>query len=270
MPTIPNYPASLMDQHSNWHMHPGHPELGGRTFLMGAPGSGLEFFTFHRDFLLHFHTWYDAQPGNDQNAVAPWTVIPPELKVAAAGWSTTWAQHETRITTNTPPFATADELGIFIETGIHNNFLHNAAGTIYNEPLLFNPMTSPRSTHFYQLHGLISNWWNHWARLQKGLGKEIIDNKHHIKEVVKDKDISDKHLHKELVKELEKLPKEKDKDVFEGGGFGNPVDPMGVLHPLSQRVANLEQSMGQAFIRASERPDVGATATGPRQRNKRS
>jgi hypothetical protein len=266
MPTIPNYPQSLLDEHSNWHMHPGHPELGGRSFLMGSPGSGLEFLTFHRAFMQHFHTWYDAQPGNDQAAVAPWAVIPPELKTPAAGWNTTWAQHETHITTNTPPFPTADALGIFIETGIHNNFLHNAAGTVYNEPLLFNPMTSPQSTHFYQLHGLITNWWNHWASLQKGLGKEIIDNKHHVKELIKEKDLVDKQIHKELVKELKELPdkpfKEKDKDIFEGGGVINPVDPMGLIHPLTQRVANLEQRMGQAFIRAGERPDVGAAVTG--------
>jgi hypothetical protein len=252
---------SLLDEHSNWHMHPGHPELGGRAFLMGSPGSGLEFLTFHRAFVQHFHTWYDTQPGADQAAVAPWAVIPPELKVPAAGWNSTWAQNETRITTNNPVFATADELGIYIETGIHNNFLHNAAGTIYNEPLLFNPMTSPQSTHFYQLHGLITNWWNHWASLQKGLGKEIIDNKHHIKELIKDKEIIDKNLHKEIVKEIEKLIKEKDKDIFEIGGMVNPVDPMGVLQPLTQRVANLEQSVGQAFIRAGERPDVGASVT---------
>lgn len=258
MPTIANYPQSLLDEHSNWHMHPGHPELGGRAFLAGSPGSGLEFLTFHRAFMQHFHTWYDVQPGHDAAAVAPWTVIPPELKVPAAGWNSTWAQNETRITTNSPPFASADELGIYIETGIHNNFLHNAAGTVYNEPLLFNPMTSPQSTHFYQLHGLITNWWNHWARLQKGLGKEIIDNKIHIKEIIKDKDVADKHFHKEIIKEIEKVMKDKDKDIFEGGGFINPGDPMAAVQALTQRVANLEQSVGQAFIRADERPDVGA------------
>jgi len=232
---------------------------------MGSPGSGLEFLTFHRSFVGHFHTWYDVQPGNDQAAVAAWPAIPPELKTAAAGWSTTWAAQETHITTNSPAFPTSDALGIFIETGIHNNFLHSAAGIVYNEPLLFNPMTSPMSTHFYQLHGLITNWWNHWASLQKGLGKEIIDHKIHIKDLIKDKD-----LHKEIIKEHkefkefkefkehpEKIIKDKDKDIFEGGGVFNPGDPAVHIQNLSQRVASLELAAGQAFIRPAERPDVG-------------
>jgi hypothetical protein len=100
--------------------------------------------------------------------------------------------------------------------------------------------------------------------LQKGLGKEIIDNKHHIKEIIKDKDIVDKHIHKEIIKEsikeIEKVIKDKDKDIFEGGGIINPGDPMAAVQALTQRVANLEQNIGQAFIRATERPDVGATA----------
>jgi hypothetical protein len=271
MPTIANYPQNLLDEHMNWHMHPGHPELGGRTFQMGSPGSGLEFLTFHRTFVMHFHTWYDVQPGNDQAAVAAWTAIPPELK-ATPYWNSTQAAAEARITSNNPPFATADELGIFIETGIHNNFLHGAAAAAYGEPLLNDPMTSPLSTHFYQLHGLVTNWWNHWASLQKGLGKEIIDNKHHHKELIKDKDIIDvKHPLKEHIKEIkehvkelipDKLIKDKDKDIFEGGPIGNPGDPGPLLGQLSQRVSALENQVasGQAFIRPQERPDVGAQA----------
>jgi len=266
MPTIANYPASLLAEHTNWHMHPGHPESGGRAFLPGSPGSGLEFLTFHRAFMQHFHTWYDAPPGSNQAAVAPWTAIPPELKTAAAGWNSTWASQETRITTNNPPFATADELGIFIETGIHNGFLHNAAATVYNEPLLFSPMTSPESTHFYQLHGLITNWWNHWAGVQKGHGKEIIDNKHVDKGHVIDKTIqNDKFfVHEKLVNEKiiihEKAFKDsKEKDIFEILGATAPIgDPTAALHDLTQRVAQLEQSVGRAFIRPEERPDVGA------------
>ena len=278
MPTIPNYPQSLLDEHSNWHMHPGHPELGGRTFMMGSPGSGLEFLTFHRTFVTHFHTWYDVQPGNDQAAVAPWATIPPELKTAAAGWNSTWAAQETRITTNAPAFATSDELGIFIETGIHNNFLHNAAGTVYNEPLLFNPMTSPLSTHFYQLHGLITNWWHHWTSLQKRLGKEIIDHKSHIKDLIKDKDLHKEVLkeHKEFkeikeIKEHEKIikDKDKDKDIFEGGGVFNPGDPAAQIHNLAQRVAQLEMGAGQAFIRQAERPDVGGRVAGEKPSGKK-
>ncbi len=54
MPTIQNYPQSLLDEHSNWHMHPGNPAQGGRAIWPGQPGSGLEFLTFHRTFLVHY------------------------------------------------------------------------------------------------------------------------------------------------------------------------------------------------------------------------
>ena len=284
MPTIANLPAYLHDQHMNWHMYPGQPQKGGRAFLSGMPGSGVEFLTFHRSYLVHFHAWYDAQQGHDASAVAAWTVLPPELKTVPAGWDANWAANELRITTNTPQFATADQLGIYIETGIHDNFLHHAAAVAYNEPLLESPMTSPQSTHFYQLHGMITIWWNHWASLQKRHGKEIVDNKHFHKELIKEKEafFDNKHSHKEIEKiqkdkdfeklhkelekihkdkdkDIEKIQKDKDKDVFENPGLINQGDPGQLISQLSQRISALEGQMasGQPFIQTQERPDVG-------------
>jgi hypothetical protein len=119
------------------------------------------------------------------------------------------------------------------------------------------------------------NWWNHWASLQKGLGKEIIDHKIHIKDLIKDKD-----LHKEVIKEHtefkefkehpEKIIKEKDKekDILEGGGIFNPGDPAAPIQNLAQRVARLEIAAGQAFIRPEERPDVGGRVAAEKQKPK--
>src|SRR5712691_6369427 len=202
MPTIQNYPQSLLDEHSNWHMHPGDPAQGGRAIWPGLPGSGLEFFTFHRTFWVHFHAWYDTQPGADQAAVAPWTAIPPELKTDAVGWTPVWAAAENRLVSNVPPFQTADELGIFVEQGIHNQFLHSAAGLAYNEPLLFSPMTSPQSTHFYQLHGLVSYWWSQWQARQKTVIKDFKEHKEFIKDIKE---------HKEFIKDIKEIKEHPDK-----------------------------------------------------------
>jgi len=64
---------------------------------------------------------------------------------------------------NDPPFATADSLGIFIERGIHNNFLHSATAAYFGESVLNDSATSPLSAYFYKLHGLVNHWWNLWV-----------------------------------------------------------------------------------------------------------
>lgn len=164
MSTIANYPQTLLDQHSRWHMN--DPSQGGRRTPMGQAGSGLEFLTFHRTFIANFHAWYDSQPNADLDAVAAWTAIPQELKTPRTRWTPVVAAQENRIVNNFPAFASADELSIYIENGIHNQWLHSAAGIIYQEPNLFDPMTSPLSTYFYKIHGLIDHWWSQWQARQ--------------------------------------------------------------------------------------------------------
>src|SRR5205823_2174894 len=67
---------------------------------------------------------------------------------------------------------------------------------------------------------------------------------------------------KEFKEFPEKIIKDKDKDIFETGGpvFGG--DPALQLTQLEGRLALLEgqPAAGQAFIRAEERPEVGARA----------
>ncbi|TDJ00723.1 MAG: hypothetical protein E2O76_04565 [Caldithrix sp.] len=50
-------------------------------------------------------------------------------------------------------FGSLDELGRFLEWSLHG-FLHNAAAGMWNEQILLS-FQSPRSTYFWQLHGLI-------------------------------------------------------------------------------------------------------------------
>ena len=161
MPIIPSFPRSLTDEHHAWHAPEDHPGLPTRVHVPPSAGSGLEFLTFHRNFVAEFHAWYDGQPFADPAAVAPWTAIPQELKNNVL-WDSQSADEEDRIVNNPSSFASADELGTFIEQGIHG-FLHNASRAVYNEPVLAT-FHSPLSTYFYRIHGLVDYWWRRWEQ----------------------------------------------------------------------------------------------------------
>jgi hypothetical protein len=259
MPAIPNYPQNLMDTHMNWHMNPGNPAAGGRAIdpwppgaTEATPGSGQEFLSFHRGYIAQFHAWYDTQAFADPAAVTPWHSIPSELKMSSTGWpgaGSRYATAENRLTSDLGSFATADDLGRFIEWQIHG-WLHGAASAVYGEPQLGTFM-SPESTYFWQLHGLVDYWWSQWeARpLPKFHIKELIDTKVTIKREFEKVPIQEKALRKEVKERKEfkevKEFKEKDKDIFEGG-IGQIGDPF-----------QTQVAAGQAFIRPFERPDLG-------------
>jgi hypothetical protein len=175
---IPNFPEDLLHLHHAWHRHSEHPELPSRQYQAGEPGSGSEFLMFHRDFVRKFHLWYDTQPFADRAGVAPWTKIPTEMKLSLL-WDPANAERERRILTNDPAYADFDELGINIETGIHDIFLHTAAGDVYGDNLIPNPATAPRSTLFYKIHGLVGHWWRlrfpGSVQLQSSVSKADID-----------------------------------------------------------------------------------------------
>ena len=134
MAVIPNFPQSLLDMHHHWHdpsMHPGAP--GGRVHPFGTSGAGLEFLQFHRDFMAQFHAWYNAQPfgtapfntapfqssASAQAAVGAWSSIPTPVKNGSVtGWGSVQAAQEARLTTLSPPFASADDLGSDLAPGI--------------------------------------------------------------------------------------------------------------------------------------------------------
>jgi len=161
--TLAGFPSALLTEHTNWHMNtPGTP--GARRVPMGSAGSGLEFLQFHRDFVPRALAWYYAQPNPNYDAVAPWYSIPSELKTAANRWNSAFAALETRIMNN--DFASDDAFGIALEPSIHA-FLHNASASQYGDPNIGSIMTSPLSSYFYKIHGLIDYWW---ARYQFAKG----------------------------------------------------------------------------------------------------
>lgn len=158
---IPNFPAAFEREHMAWHMGAmdGFP---GRRFPSGSPGSGREFLQFHRGFVGRAVTWYASQPGADVSLVTPWREVPQALKQARFGWSALWANQEAQLRNpSRTTFPTDDALGRFIENGIHNNFLHGAAAAAFGEPIVAG-FSSPRSTIFYQIHGLVEFWWMLW------------------------------------------------------------------------------------------------------------
>jgi hypothetical protein len=165
MPLIPGFPDELNDLHHAWHQPAAHPGLPTRVHLPPSPGSGLEFLQFHHDLIVRFHKWFDLQPFANQFDVAPWTSIPADLKQRQFGWNMNFANQETRIVLNNPAFATEDELGLFIEQGLHNQFLHTATSQRFNEPIV-GTLHSPQSTLFYKIHGLVDYWWNQWKLIK--------------------------------------------------------------------------------------------------------
>lgn len=161
MSIIQNFPQSLIDDHMNWHTHPGDPAQGGRAIPAGQPGSGLEFLTYHMALVAHFHAWYDVQP-DDQGVVAPfWTSVPQELQDPNLGWTQEYADTQNTILNNPLTYATADAFGIVVENGIHN-WVHEAAAQYYNQPDVSSPMKAVDNTIFYQIHGMINDWWRQW------------------------------------------------------------------------------------------------------------
>ena len=169
MATITNYPQQLIDEHMAWHMNPiGTP--GARS----ATHQGIDFLNFHRNFLKKFFLWFNAQPTafrNQFDVTPSWQSVPAELKNdARTGWNPVLAGQEQRIVTITPPFASEDVFGTFIETGIHNRYLHGACAIHFNDPNIGNPMTAPViSTYFYKIHGLVNFWGDNWRNKNTGL-----------------------------------------------------------------------------------------------------
>ncbi len=256
-PTLMN----LMNRHMGWHGDADANAMGfpRRSIPEGQPGSGTEFLTFHASILNDFFTWNNSkgQPISPV-LIAPWITLPPEIKSRE---NATWQAADLRVSSNSPAFGTADAMGIFIEGGIHDQFLHSAAAAAYSEPIL-TTFSSLESTHFYQLHGWINHWWQHWFP-SKSLIKDVSDQKIHLKEHKELKEFIKDHIkeHKEVLLEGQKLqleiPKLKDAEVNPGSQFGG--DPE-MIRAINQRLSSLEKRVNQAapFIKQTERPPVGA------------
>src|SRR5437868_7480808 len=145
VPHIPNFPQDLLDQHHQWHDPTSHPNLGVlRLHAMGTKGGGTEFLLFHRNFVAQVLAWYNTttfvadpfdKPSQKTSLVAPWTAVPGEMRALAE--YARWKDDEIRLETGFPNFDSDDDLGFFIESRIHNLFLHGAASTSFNDPEIF-------------------------------------------------------------------------------------------------------------------------------------
>ena len=170
MAIINNIPDALVMEHMNWHDLAGQPNKGGRKInpwppgaISPAAGSGEEFLKFHRSFMDQFFKWVSSLPANQRPSAAalkPWKAVPATLKQSRFGWNLQVARDTARLL-HPETFATLDELGSFVEWGIHG-FLHGASALRWNEAVL-NSMESLRSTHFYQIHGLVDSWRQKWV-----------------------------------------------------------------------------------------------------------
>lgn len=265
MPTIPDFPQDLLDIHHHWHQpsqHTGAP--GGRVNALGTPGGGLEFLTFHRNFVGMFHTWYDTHtfssaPFNNAAQkvalVAPWSSVPAQLQ-GDPEWAF-WAADAARLDSGTPDFATADELGTFIEAGIHNQFLHGAAATAFGEPVV-STFHSPLSSLFYGIHGLVDHWWSAWTWRHKHLIKEISKEIIHEVDIKELRDVVLKRVEPEVINKRFADVKLSAFDAFDDVTKW-VVDPPSVDN-VRLRLERIERRVFKnalTFIPAADRPHVG-------------
>lgn len=157
MPTIPDFPADLLQEHMHWHHqhHVADPQL--------VPlGYGLEFLRFHRSFIARALVWYRSR-GYDPRLVEPWVSVPEPIRQAPCYNR----EAEARILLRPDTFRSADELGRFIESSSLHGCIHQEAALLYGEPDLNDLDIAPRSTVFYNIHGMIDRWWQNW----EGLGQ---------------------------------------------------------------------------------------------------
>ena len=132
----------------------------------GHDHSGAEFLKWHSKFIAQFASLLESLPKADRPAEAsiePWTEIPGDLK-SASGWKSEWDALESRLQGKIESFTSLEELADEINP-LHN-FLHRAVAEVYGDPNMANTARAPRSTYFWQLHGLVERWYQAWLNAQ--------------------------------------------------------------------------------------------------------
>ncbi|CAM3751813.1 hypothetical protein COLU111180_06720 [Cohnella lubricantis] len=157
MTVIPNFPEELLEEHKRWH------DARHSVDIDNPPaGYGLEFLTFHRAFVRKALEWY-RQAGLDARLVEPWPSVPEPIRRSYCYNQAA----EARIVQRPDTFASADELGRYIESsGIHG-CIHEMAAELYGDEEINDFDFAPRNTVFYNIHLMIDNWWRNW----EGLGR---------------------------------------------------------------------------------------------------
>lgn len=157
MPRIPNFPQELMEEHKNWH-HARH-----NINKTNPPvGYGYDLLQYHRHFIGRALAWYQ-QNGLDPRLIEAWTAVPEPIRRSPCYDQAA----ETRILLQPKTFATADELGRFIESSEIHSCIHQEAAKLYREPDINDFDTAPHNTIFYNIHGMVDRWWRNW----EGLGR---------------------------------------------------------------------------------------------------
>lgn len=157
MSRIPNFPQSLLDEHKNWH-HARHNV----NINNPPPGYGLEFLQFHRDFIGRAQAWY-RQNGLDPNLIEAWVSVPEAIRRTPCYNQAA----EARVLFRPESFASADELGRFIESSNLHACIHQEGARLFGEPELNDFDYAPRHTEFYNIHNMIDRWYRNW----EGLGR---------------------------------------------------------------------------------------------------
>ena len=131
-----------------------------------APHDNAVFLKWHSDYIVRFHELLKTVPAYEQptpDSIAAWTEVPEDLKVEfeingrTVKWIPVWDSLVKRLQNNIASFKSLDDLANEINP-LHG-FLHVAVGEVYKEPHIADPASAPRSTYFWQIHGLIDLWY---------------------------------------------------------------------------------------------------------------
>jgi hypothetical protein len=139
-----------------------------RVHDKGTKSSGIEFLMFHRNLMNEFISWNNIHHEASAVSLTAWNSVPTILK-SSADWDSDFQDSENRIISNSPAFNDADELGIEIETKIHN-WIHGAVGRSTfpmdaGESNIISNLHSVQSTYFYQIHGMVQFWWDRFNNM---------------------------------------------------------------------------------------------------------
>ncbi|MEK6443732.1 hypothetical protein [Pseudonocardia sp. T1-2H] len=151
MPEIADLPERFLKRHEDWHM---------ANHDIQAPGFGVGLLDFHRDLVADVLAWM-RDTGHDVSTVQPWAAIPNEL-TADQTFSPRRKEAVRRITQRAYTFRDLDDFGLFLTSDTRSANLHlwfhDVTMAVYQDPLVRPFATSPKSTYFYNFHGLIQNW----------------------------------------------------------------------------------------------------------------
>jgi hypothetical protein len=142
---------------------PSNPDHG--PMIPGVANYGVYFLHFHRHFITEVLGWASGQ-GMDLTPFTPWDALPNSFKTDTSNppWNPSNSAMYQSLTVLVQPFNTEDQFGAALSGGFHS-FLHNKG--VFGEPALGDFNTSPTSTYFYQIHGLVERMHQHWLNWKR-------------------------------------------------------------------------------------------------------